>query len=174
MAKLPKHVEDRLLELAGMASKGRRRKSNTVVDAADRISKLCELAGMPLPVRELWFAKGRRWRADCVWPEQGLFVEIHGGVHTGGRHTTGAGLTSDVEKMRAAALLGWRVAVFTADEVEKNSERVRIQLLGLLAIPPLVVVPTPEIEQALGRLGVTFAGSAVAGQPIPDGCKRRL
>lgn len=163
------------MALAGMAPDNtrRRRPSLKKADAADRITKLCEMAGMSPPVRELWFANGRKWRADCVWPEPGLFVEIHGGVYVGGRHTTGEGLTNDVEKMRAAALLGWRTAVFTADEIETNSELVVIQLCGLLAIPPSSPVETPEVERALKRLGVTFAGSALAGQPIPEGLKRR-
>ena len=62
----------------------------------------------------------KRWRADFMvgqnfaWPVRGRFlVECDGGSWVGGRHVTGTGFESDLEKLNAAALLGFRVLRFT-------------------------------------------------------------
>jgi len=46
---------------------------------------------------------------DAVWLEWRVAVEVHGGVHAGGRHTRGQGFINDREKMNEAQLLGWIV-----------------------------------------------------------------
>jgi|SRR3990167_657357 len=71
-------------------------------------------------VREFQFCPSRRWRADYAWPGHGLLVEIDGGVWTQGRHTRGAGFTSDQEKMNAAALLGFSVLRFQPKDVKRS------------------------------------------------------
>src|SRR5574338_1099967 len=58
----------------------------------------------------------RRWRSDFMvgpdfaWPVRGRYlIEIDGGAWTAGRHVRGKGFEGDLEKLNAAALLGYRV-----------------------------------------------------------------
>jgi len=74
-------------------------------------------AGLPTPVRELAFAKPRRWRFDFCWPAHSLALEVDGGSWTGGRHTRGAGVAADCEKACEAAIRGWRVLRVDGDQV---------------------------------------------------------
>jgi len=52
---------------------------------------LAQLVGLPDPITELVFHPKRKWRFDYAWEEQKLALEIHGGIHSGGRHTRGRG-----------------------------------------------------------------------------------
>ena len=90
-----------------------------------------EQAGIPFE-REVRFHPERKWRADFAlpptaldvertWPggmPQYLLVEIDGGSWVEGRHTRGKGFEADLEKLNAAALLGYRVLRFTPAMVE--------------------------------------------------------
>ena len=66
-------------------------------------------AGLPAPIDEFRFAPPRRWRFDYAWPEHSLALEIQGGIWIGGRHSRGAALIKEWEKLNTAAELGWRV-----------------------------------------------------------------
>lgn len=77
-------------------------------------------AKLPAPVRELVFAKPRRWRFDFAWPDHLLAVETEGGTWSGGRHTTGKGFEGDCDKYNQAALLGWTVLRFTGKHVKSG------------------------------------------------------
>ena len=70
-----------------------------------------ELAGLPTPQPEFYFARPRRYRFDYAFPERKLAMEIEGGtwMRGGGRHSRGAGYEKDVLKYNLAALLGWLV-----------------------------------------------------------------
>ena len=52
---------------------------------------LAQLVGFPDPTTELLFHPKRKWRFDYAWEEQKLALEVHGGIHSGGRHTRGRG-----------------------------------------------------------------------------------
>ena len=65
-------------------------------------------AGIPAPVAELPFAKPRRWKMDFAWPEQRVYLEINGGIFIRGRHSRGASLLKEWEKIAAATALGYR------------------------------------------------------------------
>jgi hypothetical protein len=80
----------------------------------------CRVGGVPDPTRELRFSPPRRWRFDLCWPEQRVAVEIQGGVWTRGRHSRGAGMNSDAEKLSRAAILGWRVLIVTGDHIKSG------------------------------------------------------
>ena len=91
-----------------------------------------EQAGIPFE-REFRFAPPRRWRADfrilpfyrdhrvspfeMMW-DPNLLIEVDGGSWVEGRHTRGKGFEADLEKLNAAALLGYRVLRFTPAMVE--------------------------------------------------------
>jgi len=66
--------------------------------------------------REYRFHPVRRWRFDYAMPEVKVAVEIDGGVFVCGRHSRGIGQVRDMEKMNAAAELGWRVLHFTPQQ----------------------------------------------------------
>lgn len=55
------------------------------------------------------FHPDRKWRMDYAFLEQKIFIEVEGGVHTGGRHTRGKGFMNDMEKYNAAAAMGWKL-----------------------------------------------------------------
>jgi very-short-patch-repair endonuclease len=80
-----------------------------------------KLVGLPEPEREYRFAPPRRFRADFAYPERKLLIEVEGGVWTRGRHTRGAGYTSDAEKYNLATVKGWRVLRFTGDMIKDGS-----------------------------------------------------
>jgi hypothetical protein len=87
---------------------------------------------IPTPVEEYRFCAGHRWRFDFAWPNYqreiradtgevvtiftltnaqigGVAVEVQGGIWTRGRHTRGAALKMEWDKLNTAAILGWRI-----------------------------------------------------------------
>ena len=74
--------------------------------------------GLPLPVVQYRAIPGRRWRWDFAWPERKLLVEVQGGIWIKSGHTTGTGISRDIEKNNAAVLAGWRVLFVTACMIE--------------------------------------------------------
>jgi very-short-patch-repair endonuclease len=64
-------------------------------------------------VAEFEFSAKRKWRFDFAWPEQKVALEIQGGVHSSGRHTSGTGYHKDMEKLNRAQLAGWIVLLVT-------------------------------------------------------------
>lgn len=74
------------------------------------------------------------WRFDCAWVEQQIAVELEGGTYTRGRHTRGAGYSSDCAKYNAAQLHGWIVLRFTADMLHDDSARCIEQVKRALTI----------------------------------------
>lgn len=84
---------------------------------------LAQLVGFPDPAIELLFHPKRKWRLDYAWPGRMLAVEIHGGIHSGGRHTRGKGFVEDRAKMNEAALLGWTVIEATPEHIQSGQLR---------------------------------------------------
>jgi very-short-patch-repair endonuclease len=59
---------------------------------------------------------------NYAWPVRGRFlIEVDGGSWVGGRHNTGAGFAKDLEKLNAAAELGYRVLRFTPQMINDGS-----------------------------------------------------
>lgn len=75
--------------------------------------------GLPLPVAEYHFHPPRRWRLDFCWIAQQVALENQGGLFSGGRHTRGAALLREHEKLNHAAMDGFRV-VFTTPQTITN------------------------------------------------------
>jgi very-short-patch-repair endonuclease len=79
-----------------------------------------QLAGLPKPVAEFRFHATRRWRFDWAWPDKSIAVEVDGATWTGGRHTRGAGVDKDCEKMAEALIAGWRVLRVSTGQVRSG------------------------------------------------------
>ena len=84
---------------------------------------LAQLVGFPDPATELLFHPKRKWRFDYAWEEQKLALEVHGGIHSGGRHTRGRGFVEDRAKMSEATLLGWTVLEVTPEHIKSGQLR---------------------------------------------------
>lgn len=79
-------------------------------------------AGLPQPVPEYRFHPERKWRFDYAWlpvdcipnvSEAMVALEVQGGLFVNGRHSRGAALLKEHEKLNEAAALGWRVLFCT-------------------------------------------------------------
>ncbi|WP_324040933.1 hypothetical protein [Aeromonas caviae] len=97
------------------------RKAQQVSTLHDKV--MAQLAGFPDPATELVFHPKRRWRLDFAWPTRMIALEVHGGIHSGGRHTRGRGFVEDRAKMNAAALLGWTVIEATPEHIKSGQLR---------------------------------------------------
>lgn len=64
--------------------------------------------GLPAPTPELKFHPTRKWRFDYAWTDSKVFLEVEGGVWSGGRHTSPKGFAGDMAKYNAATCMGWR------------------------------------------------------------------
>lgn len=71
----------------------------------------------PDAVSEFKFHPVRKFRFDFAVPSAKVAVEVNGAIWVQGRHSRGSGLRSEYEKMRLAAIAGWRVLPFATDEV---------------------------------------------------------
>jgi hypothetical protein len=86
--------------------------------------------GISRHIAEFKFHPTRKWRFDFAWPSQsnnpsiqqsdsggGVALEVQGGLWTRGRHTRGAALLNEHEKLNAAAVMGWRILYCTPKEL---------------------------------------------------------
>lgn len=76
--------------------------------------------GIPEPQYEFRFHVSRRWRFDLAWPKRGVALEIQGGIWTQGRHSRGAAMLAEWEKLNTAAGLGWRILYCQPKELLKQ------------------------------------------------------
>lgn len=97
------------------------RKAQQVTSLHDKV--LAQLVGFPDPATELVFHPKRKWRLDFAWPANMIALEVHGGIHSGGRHTRGRGFVEDRAKMNEAALLGWTVIEATPEHIKTGQLR---------------------------------------------------
>lgn len=87
--------------------------------------------GLPVPELEFKFHPTRKWRFDFAWPDarsysncfieeqdgpvaeyltcKPLAMEVQGGIFVAGRHSRGAALLKEWEKLNAAAEMGYRI-----------------------------------------------------------------
>jgi very-short-patch-repair endonuclease len=85
-------------------------------------------------IPEVKFHPTRKWRADycvdylgitCKMPK--ILIEIDGGIWTGGRHSGGTGQIKDMEKLNAAAILGYRVLRYTPQQFAKGQHLIDLK-----------------------------------------------
>jgi very-short-patch-repair endonuclease len=106
------------------------------------LDRQCAAAGFPVPVPEYQFAKHlgtaelrminqvkpRKWAVDFAWPDERIAVEVDGGLFNQGRHSRGAGMLGDMEKLNALACLGYRIIRVTPEHVRNGMALTWIQL----------------------------------------------
>lgn len=97
------------------------KKAQQVDDLHQRV--LAQLVGFPDPATELMFHPKRKWRLDYAWPTRMIALEVHGGIHSGGRHTRGRGFVEDRAKINEATLLGWTVLEVTPEHIKSGQLR---------------------------------------------------
>lgn len=81
----------------------------------------CRRNSIPEPDPEWRFDLTRRWRFDFAWPVWKIAVENQGAIFVNGRHTRGASLLKEHEKLNRAAVLGWRV-LYASPQTLKSRE----------------------------------------------------
>lgn len=81
---------------------------------------------------EARFHPTRKWRFDLAVPRHLVALEVDGGLFLpgGGRHNRPRGYVNDMEKLNAAAVLGWRVIRCTWDQVLRGeAKRLLVQAI---------------------------------------------
>lgn len=123
-----------MLELYKLGSQNKKRKakprakSNSISrSVAAKTILEAELKKVISFVSEHQFHKTRKWRLDYFIPELKIGIELHGGVYTNGRHTTGKGFTEDREKMNEAAIAGIMVLEITSEQVKNGKAMAMIK-----------------------------------------------
>lgn len=88
----------------------------------DKFAWQVKQAGIVQPVRQYPFAKciSRLYKADFLWPDERVLVEIQGGIFVNGRHNHGAGYENDLERNSLAAALGLKVLQFSPRHVKSG------------------------------------------------------
>jgi len=76
--------------------------------AEEELVRQLDAAGIDY-IRELRFAAPRRFRFDFALAAHKVAIEVEGGQWVSGRHSRGAGFSSDLEKYELALLAGWTV-----------------------------------------------------------------
>lgn len=88
------------------------------------------------PMREYMFHPSKNWRFDYAWLNHMVALEIQGGTFVRGRHSRGAALSGEYEKINQASLMGWRI--FYADTTMMALNRLPIiaeQLASVVSSP---------------------------------------
>ena len=73
------------------------------------VSQTFKTCGLPKPVFEYRFHPVRKWRIDVAFPDSKVALEVQGGIFIQGRHSRGAAMLKEWEKLNALAGMGWRV-----------------------------------------------------------------
>ena len=89
-----------------------------------------KVRGLPAPIAEYRFHPTRKWRFDYAWPDHKIALEEQGGLFSGGRHSRGAALLDEHEKLNAAVVAGFRVLFSTPQTIQ--SQEMRTTLISLL------------------------------------------
>jgi hypothetical protein len=70
-----------------------------------------------IAVPEYKFHPERKWRFDFAFVDSLVALECQGGLFTNGRHSRGAALLKEHEKLNEAAARGWRILFTTPDKL---------------------------------------------------------
>lgn len=84
----------------------------------------CIAIGLPEPEQQIQFIPGRRYKADFLFNDAMLVVEVDGGAYIRGRHNRAAGRSADCERDILAILNGYTVIRLTTNMV-KNGDGIK-------------------------------------------------
>jgi hypothetical protein len=99
----------------------------------ERFLALIDELGLPRPELNVWLALGDRWiKADCLWREQRLLVELDSRSH----HDTAPAFESDRDRDRRALVAGWNTIRVTWRMLEREADELERDLCRLLAAGP--------------------------------------
>lgn len=76
-------------------------------NAEDLLAFQIKAAGLPEPVRQYYYARPRRFRADFSWPSRRVLVACDGGVYNRRAHGSVSGILADIERQNVAAVHGY-------------------------------------------------------------------
>lgn len=87
----------------------------------------CGACQLPPHMRNYLFHPVRKWEIDVAWPQFRIGIEIQGGVwgkggddNSPGAHGHGSGIMRDMEKHNALLDCGWRVWLFTPQQIKQG------------------------------------------------------
>lgn len=93
-------------------------------------------AKLPKPEVEAMVIPGRRFRFDFYWREEGLVVDVQGGVWVSNSgHSSGKGITRDCEKLCLATVNNFKVLYVTPDHIKSGEALSWIQQMLKNASP---------------------------------------
>lgn len=95
-----------------------------------RFLAFLDQAGLPRPRLNAWLsARGRRYQADCLWPEQRIVVELDGY----GSHGTRSAFERDRDRDRRLAAAGYRSTRITWHQLHEIPHEIATDLRALFA-----------------------------------------
>lgn len=127
---MPRFSKDVLALNPALRDTETRRAAAGVEDCADTLLAHMRVHAPTLAARFIRDYKFDRWLLDLAIPSSLFSVEVNGGYSAfrGGKHGTNA----DHRKIRMLTRAGWRVYVFTANEVRTNPLGVIEEIEALL------------------------------------------
>lgn len=99
-------------------SKTKAKLEKKISDSAQIVAQI--FTGLPAPLIEYKFHPVRRWRFDYYFPQQKVALEVQGGIFIQGRHSRGASLLKEYEKLNEAAAMGIRMLYCTPQQLKKG------------------------------------------------------
>lgn len=94
---------------------------------------LCKALGLAVEA-EYRFATPRRWRFDYAIPAAdgrgGIALEVQGGLFVNGRHSRGAALLGEHEKLNTAAIMGWKILYTTPRQLLVDGPDLLLKAVG--------------------------------------------
>ena len=94
--------------------------SKSKSDIEDTLAFQLKAIGFPF-VREHRFHPTRMWRFDFANGSRKIAIEVQGGLWLKkGGHTSGKGVTRDIEKHNEAVRMGWIILYATRETVESG------------------------------------------------------
>ena len=132
-------------------------------DYSKAMREMCEALQIKYPVPECMFCPGRKWRFDWAWPQVKIAIEIDGGILHGGRHTTSiSGRLRDMEKLNAAASMGWLVLTATTLPSPVYAKKKKLLPWLCLSDPIFRAALKTAFQQRQGLLAMTVWGGTMS------------
>jgi hypothetical protein len=106
-------------EVPTATAPGRRKRPTRAKYSHEVVRAYFVECGLPAPAFEYRFDLRRKWRFDVAWafPKCPIALEVQGGIWSNGRHTRGAALLKEWEKLNEAACQGWRILYVQPDDL---------------------------------------------------------